>query len=100
VQSTNGSYKITENSTFFLIDKIFSLPNTFSIELSNALNTGASGKIIAEMYVQGYLSSRGEFDLPKITPVYLYATASSSNRFVGENTTLTFDVRRVNSYAQ
>lgn len=38
--------------------------------------------------------------MPKITPVYLYATASSSNRFVGENTTLTFDVRRVNSFAQ
>jgi hypothetical protein len=64
------------------------------------LNTGASGKILAEMYVQGYLSSKGEFDLPKITPVYIFATVSSSNRFVGENTTLTFDVRRVNSYVQ
>jgi hypothetical protein len=47
VQSTNGSYKMTENSTFFLIDKIFSLQNAFTIELSNAMNTGASGKMIA-----------------------------------------------------
>jgi hypothetical protein len=38
---------MTENSTFFLIDKIFSLQNAFTIELSNAMNTGASGKIIA-----------------------------------------------------
>lgn len=47
LSSTNGSYKMTENSTFFILDKIFTLPSTFTIELSNALNTGASGKILA-----------------------------------------------------
>ena len=100
LSSTNGSYKISENSTHFILEKIYSLSSTFTVELANALSTSASGTILAEMYVQGYLSSRGQIDLPKITPVYLYAAASSSNRYVGENTTLSFDVRRVNSYAQ
>ena len=91
---------MTENGTHFLLEKIFSMDSTFTIKLTNALNTNASSKIAIEMYVQGYLSSTGTFSLPKITPVYLYATVSSSNRYVGENTSLTFDVRRLNFYSQ
>lgn len=52
------------------------------------------------MYVQGYLSSLGMFNLPKITPINLYTTVSSLNRYVGENTSLMFDVRRVIAYSQ
>jgi len=97
---TLGSYNVTENVTYFLLEKIYMMDSTFTIKLTNALNTGAASKIAIEMYVQGYLSSTGIFSLPKITPVYLYVAVSSSNRYVGENTSLTFDVRRVNYYSQ
>lgn len=100
VNLTLSIYNLSENATHFLLTKIYSLDPTFTLKLSNALNTSAVSKLGIEMYVQGYLSSSGSFALPKITPVYLYATASSSDRYVGENTILTFDVRRVNPYSQ
>lgn len=81
---TAGSYKVNENSTFLTIDKIYVLDGfKFTLQVVNALSTAASGKLTVEMYVQGYLSSKGVFDLPKVQPVYLYATAVSSSRFVG-----------------
>ena len=95
-----GSYNVTDNGTYFLLEKIYAIDSTFTLKLTNALNTNAGSKIAIEMYVQGYLSSTGTFNLPKITPVYLYASVSSSNRYVGENASLTFDVRRVNFYSQ
>jgi hypothetical protein len=98
--STSGVYTMTENATHFLIQKIYSTSAIISLQLANALNTSVASKIAAEMYVQGYLSSKGLFSLPSIQPVYLYATVSSSNRYIGENTSLTFDVRRVNNFSQ
>lgn len=73
-----------ENSTYFVIDKIYSLPDSaFALQLLNAHSTDANGKLLVEMYVQGYLSSTGLIDLPSIQPAYLHSTVSSSNRFVG-----------------
>ncbi len=81
--ASSGNYNISENGTHFLIDRIYSMESGLSLWLSNALNTSAGSQLVIEMFVQGYLSSKGMFKLPSILPVSLSASVSSSNRYVG-----------------
>lgn len=52
------------------------------------------------MYVGGYLSSKGNLLIGKVDPIYLPVITSSSNRYVGKNTTLTVKVNRQITYPQ
>jgi hypothetical protein len=52
------------------------------------------------MYVGGYLSSKGNLTIRKVDPIYLPVVTSSSNRYVGQNTSLTFTVNREVTYPQ
>lgn len=52
------------------------------------------------MYWQGFLSSKGIYNLPSIVPVYLYTSVISSNRFVGESTSLQFEIKRFNNFVE
>jgi hypothetical protein len=67
-----------------MISKIYSLNQyTMLFSLTNSYSTTANSSLIVETYIQGYLSAKGSFLLPNIQPIYIGATLTSINRFVG-----------------
>ena len=98
--TTSSLYQSSITNSSILISQIYSLTNNaISINIINPTSTTLSGDLTLSMFSAGYLTASGNITISTVDPVFLGLTATSSNRVVGSQTTLTLNLLRVNPFS-